>query len=319
MRVLILLFLSIHYTILNSQSLVSNPDDAQFLTEDIDRFWMAFDSAAGKPEVEQQAIFQRQYIDRASPGFRSWLVKRGKSVEELVTGINGMLPFYRSLWADMVKIPNYIRDMRAGFYALEHLYPEANFPNVTFFVWYFFATGSTTTDERLLIAAETHSINSETPLDAIPEIHRPMVRSMTLATLAPVAVHESIHEQRPSSQTGNLLHLAIEEGSADFIAELCTGQNPSQAVHDYANAREAELWKEFSGKMYTTEYDGWRYIPEDRPAGLAYWMGYKICEAYYEQAVDKREAVKTLIESNDYPAILEASGYAAKFGDGRKR
>lgn len=313
MRLFILLWIISSNLVVSGQSLEDDPNDATFITEDLDRFWMAFDSAQGKPTDEQLAIYQDIYIDDATVGFRSWLDKRDKSVEELVNGVNGMLPFYESLRADMIRIPDYERDMRAGFYALEYLYPEARFPDVYFFVWYFFATGSTTTEVGLMVAAETQTVNASTPLDVIPEIHRPMVRSMTLESLAGLAVHESIHEQQPDVGTENLLGLAIREGAADFIAELCTGNNPSQAVHPYANAREEELWKEFSSKMYTTEYEGWRFIPPDRPAGLAYWMGYKISEAYYNEAEDKLAAVKTLIESTDYGAILAQSKYPDKF------
>ena len=309
----LLLLLLCYATALPAQQLNDDPHDARFVYEDIGRFWMAFDSAQGKPEDRQQAIYQSIYIDPATVGFRSWLDKREKSVAELVSGVNSMLPFYRSLRTNMDHLTDYERDMRAGFYALEYLYPEARFPDVYFFVWHFFATGSTTTDVGLMIAAETQTVSDSTPLDAIPEIHRPMVRSMDLASLAGVAVHESVHEQQPDFDTENLLELALREGTADFIAELCTGSIPSYAVHAYADSRRQELWEEFKEKMYTDNYAGWRFIPEDRPAGLAYWMSYQIAEAFYRQAADKRQAVRELIESTDYRDIFIRSRYAEQF------
>ena len=164
----------------------------------------------------------------------------------------------------------------------------------TFLFGTFSTSGSTTTDEGLMIATEGQTISTSTPMDVIPEIHREMVKSMNLDRLASLVVHESIHVQQ-NHKTTNLLEKAIKEGSCDFIAELCTGQNPSASVHGYANAREKQLWGEFKTKMKTDEMNGWTGIPQDRPAGLAYWMGYKIIEAYYQKQADKRKAIQILL------------------------
>ncbi|MBC7808379.1 MAG: hypothetical protein H7145_19775 [Akkermansiaceae bacterium] len=52
---------------------------------------------------------------------------------------------------------------------------------------------------------------------------------------------------------------------------------------------------------------------KDRPADLGYYIGYKICEAYYERAKDKNAAVRAMLETTDVAAFLKASGYAEKF------
>ncbi len=44
-------------------------------------------------------------------------------------------------------------------------------------------------------------------------------------------------------------------------------------------------------------------------ADLGYFMGYKICEAYYEKAEDKTEAINTIIKTNRYKKLLRMSGY----------
>lgn len=296
----------------SQNNLNPNPEDAQFITTDIENFWTAFDRAKDKDRDEQIKIYQREYIDKATKGFKSWIDKREHSAESLVDGINKMIPFYESIRANTKKIEQFEKDARAGFYALEYLYPDALFPDVYFFIWYFFDSGSTTTDEGLMIATEGQTISTSTPMDVIPEIHREMVKSMNLDRLASLVVHESIHVQQ-DYKTTNLLEKAIKEGSCDFIAELCTGQNPSASVHGYANAREKQLWGEFKTKMKTNEMNGWTGIPQDRPAGLAYWMGYKIIEAYYQKQSDKRKAVHNIIRAKDYQKIFEESEYAEKF------
>ena len=298
--------------LLAQNKLYQSPEDSRFITSDIKNFWKAFDEAKDKNKEEQLRIYQKLYIAQASKGFKSWLEKRNKSVEELVDGINQMLPFYESIRENTLIINQLEKEVRAGFYALEYLYPKANFPNVYYFIWYFFQTGSTTTNMGLMIAAETQSVAPTTPLDAIPSIHREMVESMNLSRMPSLVVHESIHEQQ-DYEVKNLLDKAIKEGACDFIAELCTGQNPSRVVHDYANAKEEELWIEFKEKMYTNDYTGWTGIPQDRPAGLAYWMGYKIVEDYYNKQPNKKKAIETIIKAKSYKKIFDASGYANKF------
>ena len=299
---------------LNAQTKLSDdPENAEFITSDIPRFWRSFDAAKGKPLEEQIRIYQNHYIDSATIGFKSWIEKRGNTTEGLVEGVNTMLPFYESIRENSLNVESYEKEIRAGFYALKHLYQKARFPDVYFFIWFFFNSGSTTTDEGLMITIETRSIDEDTPLDKFPEVHRKMIASMNLTGLAAVAVHESIHEQQKDYETKNLLEKAVREGTADFIAELCTGRNPSIAVHEYANPKEEDLWKEFQGRMNGKDYSGWTGIPYDRPAGLAYWMGYKIVEAYYAKQKDKKSAVKFLIETTDYRRVLRESGYGQRF------
>jgi hypothetical protein len=43
-------------------------------------------------------------------------------------------------------------------------------------------------------------------------------------------------------------------------------------------------------------------------------MGYKICEAYYRNASDKKRAVRDIVRISDFKAFLAQSRYAEKFG-----
>src|SRR6202011_5457692 len=52
-----------------------------------------------------------------------------------------------------------------------------------------------------------------------------------------------------------------------------------------------------------------------RPADLGYYIGYKICEAYYRQAADKKAAIKAILEIKDFKEFLKASRYERKFAE----
>ena len=87
----------------SQNNLNPNPEDAQFITTDIENFWTAFDRAKDKDRDEQIKIYQREYIDKATKGFKSWIDKREHSAESLVDGINQMIPFYESIRANTKK------------------------------------------------------------------------------------------------------------------------------------------------------------------------------------------------------------------------
>jgi uncharacterized protein YjaZ len=53
---------------------------------------------------------------------------------------------------------------------------------------------------------------------------------------------------------------------------------------------------------------------EGGPNDLGYFMGYRICQSYYEQAEDKTAAIAAILTTKDVNALLEASGYARQFG-----
>jgi hypothetical protein len=50
-----------------------------------------------------------------------------------------------------------------------------------------------------------------------------------------------------------------------------------------------------------------------RPPDLGYFMGYKISESYYKNARDKRQAIKDILEINDFDKFLKQSKYHLKF------
>ena len=105
---------------------------------------------------------------------------------------------------------------------------------------------------------------------------------------------------------------AIEEGSADFLAELTVGGHINPHLHEWADARELELWEEFKKGMHDDDYSGWLYegdAAEDRPADLGYFIGYKISRSYYENAQDKSRAIYDILNITDFGEFLSASGY----------
>jgi hypothetical protein len=54
-------------------------------------------------------------------------------------------------------------------------------------------------------------------------------------------------------------------------------------------------------------------MPDGAPPDLGYYMGYKICQSYYQIHSDKQEALKTIIEMESPEQILANSAYEKRF------
>jgi hypothetical protein len=97
------------------------------------------------------------------------------------------------------------------------------------------------------------------------------------------------------------------------VAWIVTGEDPARAGSPYGLAHEHELWIEFQREMNGTDASNWLYNGDrskDRPADLGYFVGARICGAYYARAADKRQAIKEIFAMPDPAAFLAKSGYA---------
>jgi uncharacterized protein YjaZ len=175
--------------------------------------------------------------------------------------------------------------------------------------------GSTAQEPGLLIGVDQKACDPGVDDSELTLVQRNRCASAT--ELPGLIVHELIHNnQQP--QDGTLLSAAIREGMADFVAELVTGSLGSNArLHRYGNAHEQELWTAFARDMGGANTKNWLANPAqetvEKPCDLGYYVGYKICQAYYTQAADGNRALAELLQTKDFPALLQRSGYAARW------
>jgi len=127
-------------------------------------------------------------------------------------------------------------------------------------------------------------------------------------------VHELVHRNQ-GPQDGTLLSYTLSEGMADFVAELVTGRITNARLHPYGNAHEKELWAAFQQEMLGKDSHNWiangRQETPEKPCDLGYYVGYRIVQAYYQQAADKKQALADILNIRSAPDFLARSGYAA--------
>jgi len=76
-----------------------------------------------------------------------------------------------------------------------------------------------------------------------------------------------------------------------------TGEDLARAANPYGLAHEHELWVEFQREMNGTDASHWLYngnSVKDRPADLGYFVGARICGAYYARASEKGRAIREI-------------------------
>jgi hypothetical protein len=291
-----------------------DPAKARLVTSDIDNFWRAYDLAAKETTPEKRKeIFQREYLDKGSIGLQDFIKLRIRNSESLLSTIDRQPLYYASIRKETLKVSAMSGKIRESFRKLKNLYPDAVFPDVYFTIGRL-SSGGTTSKSGLLIGTEMYGRTKDTPTaelnDWLKEVLKP------IDNLPAIVAHEIIHFEQNTIESSKLLARSINEGAADFIGEMVAGQMINPHLHTYGNPREHELWKEFQQEMQGTTYTKWLYngsAVKDRPADLGYYMGYKICEAYYKNAKDKKQAIKDILTIKDFNKFLQDSKYAEKF------
>jgi hypothetical protein len=291
---------------------LSDPRQAQLITTDINNFWQAYDLVA-RDTARAQAIYQHQYFDKASVGLQDYFQLRIFSVREFVQNQRAKPRFYQAIRPSTLRIATMAPQIRAGFVKLKELYPEARFPNVYFVIGRWTSAG-TVSGTGMLIGADQLSGTPTTPVDELSAYGR---RSLgTLAQLPYVVAHEHIHTIQKRSNDPSLLRGAINEGMADFLAELTTGHQPNASLLPYGLAHEKQIWADFTKEIAGKDWSNWiangPQETADKPADLGYFVGYRICQSYYEEMADKKQAVHDILNISDYPAFLAKSRYAEK-------
>jgi hypothetical protein len=203
---------------------------------------------------------------------------------------------------------------------LAALYSDAVFLPVYFLIGQL-SSGGTVSDAGQLIGAELHGADASTPLNELSDYERGVMGRVD--GLPGIVAHELMHVQQDRARVGGsaveskskatLLAQSLDEGCASFLAWTVTGADPSKAANQYGIAHEHDLWIEFQREMNGTDASHWLYQGDrskDRPADLGYFMGARICGAYFMHARDKKAAVRDIFAMPSASEFLARSGYA---------
>jgi hypothetical protein len=267
----------------------SDPDQFQFVTTDIDRFWKVFDES--KPE-ELEENLDKNYIKGGSYGLAFFNLVKINGPKRLAANINKRRNDYLAIREQSLRVKVALPRIKAAFYAMKYLYPEATFPPI-YCVIGRHTSGGTANERGLMLGVEM-------------KINNPNEMSYIVA-------HELIHFFQKDMKKGGLLGSTIQEGGADFVGTLASGGNINEPIWVYGLAHEKELWTEWmaevAGKNRVLDWIATYGQKDPRPGDLGYFLGARICQAYYNKAADKKKAIKEIIECTDGEKFVKDSGY----------
>lgn len=269
---------------------------ADVYTTDIDHFWVAYDAARRTSDTtEQQQIMQSMYIDKGSDGLKAFMKLRDYDAALYVKLINKAPRFWNSIRPNTLTVKSQAPAIERSISKLKKLYPEMR-PAKMYFTIGGLRSGGTVMGDKVLVGAEIATGDEKTEASELSAWLQDVFKNQKSDNLVGLNIHEYIHtQQKPNGTT--LLSQSIREGSADFISELVTGELLNSSYAIYGRANESKLKAEFKIDMFSEGMSRWLYNGSDADrADLGYFMGYSICKSYYNNATNKKKAIKDIIE-----------------------
>jgi hypothetical protein len=267
-------------------------------TEDVTRFYALYEATDGRPTAEQ---VQRDYLDAGTAGLRHLTQVRSVNAENIARALEAQPQLYTNARTCLEALPRIRERLARTFDNLVELYPEAARPPVTILV---------SRGRPIAIAGPGSGV--QISLEALcSDLAARFLGADIDDRFVNIIAHEYIHvQQPPERENPTVLQRALEEGVAEFIGELIAGGVSNVAVHEAARGHELEIETRFAADLDRTDLSAWfDNTTADDVGQLGYWVGYRIARTYYQNATDKRAAVREMMHITDAHAFLERSDW----------
>jgi hypothetical protein len=298
-------------------------DNQIIFTSDIDNFWSAYDKIAATTDSIKQAEFlEKLFIDKGTPGQKSMIEARNYSVEEYLSALRNYPEFWTSIRENTYQAKTFSKELKHGIDKLKILYPDLK-PAKIYFTIGALKSNGTTMDSLVLIGSELAFANKNTPTEEFPEYlsHlRTFFDSEPSQNIVFLNIHEYIHTQQKTTIGNSLLAQTIIEGVAEFLTEKALNTESPNPQIKFGNENDARIKAKFELEMFSPNISNWIWNSAENEFGmrdLAYYVGYKISEQYYNTSSDKQKAIELMINlqyNNEEELIkfVEKSGYFSK-------
>ncbi|MCI2230437.1 hypothetical protein MC378_14755 [Polaribacter sp. MSW13] len=310
------------FTLLGCNQKIDNLND-NIITSDIDNFWNAYDKInATKDTIQQIKLLKTLFLDKASEGQKKMIQARNYSEKEYLNTINNFPKFWTSIRENTLKAKTIDEELSIGVDKLKSIYPQVKPAKIYFTVGALRSSG-TTMDSLVLIGTELAFTDKQTPTEEFPEYlsHlRNYFDSEPGENLVFLNIHEYIHTQQKTTIGNNLLAQTVLEGVAEFLAEKALNTRSPNPQIQFGKENDAKIKSKFELEMFSPNVNNWIWNSANNEFGmrdLAYYVGYKICEEYYNASEDKQKAIEQMIQldynnENKLIEFVEKSNYFSK-------
>lgn len=275
----------------------------KIVTTDIDNFWIAYDKITStRDSALQYKYLDSLYIRRGTEGLKAFMEARNYTPQDYVNAINNYPKFWASIRENTLKAEKFGSELELGIEKLRQLYPPLK-PATIYFTIGALRTGGTVMDSLVLIGSELAMADENTVSTEFPEQERTsreaFFNTNPIDNLVLLNVHEYVHTQQKPI-VDNLLAQVIYEGVAEFVSVKAMGVPSAVPAIEYGKKNHEKVREKFEQEMfYPVNRSKWLWSSAPNDFGvrdLGYYIGYQMCEHYYEQATNKKEAIKRLIE-----------------------
>ncbi|HYF31108.1 MAG TPA: DUF2268 domain-containing putative Zn-dependent protease [Chitinophagaceae bacterium] len=292
-------------------------------TLDIDHFWEAYDNLKKcKSRDDSINSLQKIYLDRATDGLKDFIQARQFTAEKFVRQIARFPKFYNSIRENTYEARKSVPIIEEVVNKFKEIYPNFKPKKVCFAIG-LVNTGGTVSDDFLLIGTEITTCTKDDDLSEFnnSSFSKVLAKDTDIVqNIKNMVSHEYVHTQQSYSTDSTaincpLLYSALREGICDFIGELISNGQINKVAQEYGDKHEKKLWIEFKNELCNQSIGNWLYnygSVKDKPADLGYYIGYKIAQEYYKNALDKKQAIIDIIEMKDPIQFLQLSKYDQK-------
>lgn len=296
-KILILFLLFLFPTIVKSQT-----ENNAIITTDIDNFWNAFDKiTTTKDTVLQNEYITKLYIEKGTIGLKNIMIARRYNAKSYIDAINNYPLFWNSIRQNTFKSKTISSELELGINKLKVIYPELK-PAKIYFTIGAFKTPGTIMDGSVLIGSEMalgdeNTISKEFPKEL--DYFSNYLKQNPNKEIVFLNIHEYVHTQQKAEGGYDLLSQSLYEGIAEFIPVIALSlKSPTPAI-EYGKLNNKKIKNVFEKEMFSYWYYNWIWNDlknQFKTRDLGYYVGYAIAEKYYNQSIDKKEAIKKLIE-----------------------
>ncbi len=272
------------------------------VSDDIPNFWKAYDQIIKtKDSLKQIEIIQTQYIDKGTEGLQGIMQARQYTALSYTKSINRYPMFWNSIRKNTMQVNDYAFKIEKGIEKLRKIYPNLK-PAKVYFTIGALRTNGTTVKDKVLIGSELAMADNTVITSELDKnlSHLPAYFATNpVKNITFLNVHEFIHTQQKTTIGNNLLSQTVIEGVAEYITTLALKTNSPNQQISFGKLNDEKIKKAFVKEVFSTNFDNWIWnSPENefKMRDLAYYVGYAICEQYYTMAIDKRLAIKKMIE-----------------------
>ena len=268
--------------------------------EDVAAFYKLYDATDGHPTAEQ---LQHEYLNPGSTGLHRMAQLRSVTGARIAEAMAKYPDMYANAQPCMAVLPAGRTRVAIALHKLAQLYPEAQFPPVTIAIGRGKPVGVT---DAMGVMVGLEALCAVTRLE--PNLEDRFVHMI---------VHEYAHVQQSiasptlyNDEKPTILEQSLIEGAAEFAAELISGSVSSTDLKEITKGHEKEIETAFVADEDKIDLSKWLYNGTLTKSGdLGYWVGYRIVKSYYENASDKRRALREILDMKDPKELLAKSGW----------